>query len=711
MLRRLARSAIAHGLSRSGADRALGRISGLEKEPLILGYHRVLPAGHSEASRGVPSLGIQMTTLERHIDFIARRFRFVPLDEMGRRIEDGTAANLAALTFDDGYVDFYENAFPLLQRKGIPAAVFVVTGLVEGASGFLHDRVHATLQRALGAWAASRLDAFLDPLGLRIEALPAEAFAATRILLRRLDQESLVRVCDRLDHELGPPEQAPRSLTWDELGRMSRAGVTVGSHTRTHTLLTRETPARVIEETLTSKLEIEARLGVPVQHFVYPDGDFDIAAVKAVAAAGYRYAYTGCTHRDFAHPLLTLPRRVFWEGSTLGALGGFSADVLSSQINGVFDRATSCLHHHGMGSRDGKAKTIAIVGPSLDIVGGQSVQAAALVRGLQQQHGVIFVPTNPRFPKGLGWLRRVPIARTVLNQVLYILSLRRLGRADVVHVFSASFWSFLLAPVPAMLIARLFRKRVVLNYHSGEAAEHLRKWGLLVHPFIRLAHGIVVPSDYLREEFARHGYEARVVRNVIDTSRFGYRLRSPLSPRLLSTRNLEPGYRVDLVLSAFALIKTERPDATLTVAGGGSEAARLRAMSEGMSGVTFLGPVAPADMPDVCSAADVFLNASVVDNQPLSLLEAFASGLPVVTTASGGIAAMVRQGESGIIVPPLDPAAMAAAVIALLLDDERAGRIARGARAVAEAHSWPLVSDLWDAVYCGTLLVARAVDA
>src|SRR5213593_1473049 len=117
--------------------------------------------------------------------------------------------------------------------------------------------------------------------------------------------------------------------------------------------------------------------------------------------------------------------------------------------------------------------SIAIVAPSLEILGGQGVQAAALLRRLRESgHGVILVPINPRFPRGLGFLRGVPYARTMLNQALYVPNLVQLRRVNVVHVFSASYWSFLLAPVPAMLVARALGKRVVLHYHSGEADDH-----------------------------------------------------------------------------------------------------------------------------------------------------------------------------------------------------------------------------------------------
>lgn len=341
---------------------------------------------------------------------------------------------------------------------------------------------------------------------------------------------------------------------------------------------------------------------------------------------------------------------------------------------------------------------IALVAASLDILGGQGVQARALVEALRADgYPVAFVPINPRFPRGLRWLRRIPYARTLLNQLLYLPSLMRLARADVVHVFSASFWSFLLAPMPAMLAAKLFRARVVLHYHSGEAGEHLSKWGVLVHPWLRLADVIVVPSNYLKGVFAEHGHSARVIRNVVDLSRFTWRERSPLRPRLISTRNLEAYYRVDVVLDAFRRLRAAVPEATLTVAGYGSEEMHLRGMAG--EGVRFVGKVDPAAMPALLDEADIFVNASVVDNQPVSLLEAFAAGLPVVSTPTGDIAAMVRHEETGLLVPPLDAGAIAAAVVSLLRDPAYAATLARQAREELHRYTWPSVRGDWASVY------------
>jgi glycosyltransferase involved in cell wall biosynthesis len=348
--------------------------------------------------------------------------------------------------------------------------------------------------------------------------------------------------------------------------------------------------------------------------------------------------------------------------------------------------------------------TVAVVAPSLDILGGQGVQAKSLMAALRDAgFGIEFIPVNPRFPRWLQWARKVPILRTLINQLLYIPSLRRVRHAQVVHVFSASYWSFLLAPVPAILAARLFRRPVVLNYHSGEAHDHLKHWGMGVHPWLRLVTEIVVPSAYLEKVFARHGDTTRVVRNMIDTGSFRYRERVPLQPRLLSARNLETHYRVDNTLAAFALVQKEYPEATLTVAGYGSQEEALKLEAKGMRGVTFVGRVEPQDMPALYDAADIFVNSSEIDNQPVSILEAFSAGLLVVSTPTGDIPAMLLNGARGQLVPHADPQAMATAILDALEQTAGATAMTRNARMEAEKYSGSMVCREWADVYTSYL--------
>jgi len=347
---------------------------------------------------------------------------------------------------------------------------------------------------------------------------------------------------------------------------------------------------------------------------------------------------------------------------------------------------------------------IAVVAASMRMLGGQGVQASMLVRALREEgYPVTFLPIDPDFPAACAWVRRLPAARTLLNQALYVPSLLGLRSAGVVHVFSASHMSFLISPVPAMLAARCLGKRVILNYHSGEAESHLARAGRVTRMLLRLADEIVVPSEFLRAVFERHGYRVRVIPNVVDLSRFRFRERRPLRPRLLSTRNLEPHYGVDMTLKAFPAIRSRYPEATLTIAGTGSQDRPLRRLARqlGPGGIRFAGRIEPKDMARLYDEHDIFVNSSRVDNQPLSILEAFAAGTPVVSTPAGGIPVMVRDGETGLLLTESEPEAMAEAVGSLLGNPDLARRTALRARQEATGHTWPRVRDLWAAAYMG----------
>jgi len=159
------------------------------------------------------------------------------------------------------------------------------------------------------------------------------------------------------------------------------------------------------------------------------------------------------------------------------------------------------------------------------------------------------------------------------------------------------------------------------------------------------------------------------------------------------------GRTVENTIGAFALVKELYPDATLVIAGQGSREPQLRALASKHTGITFLGAIDQSQLPAVYAAADIFVNSSILDNQPVSILEAFAAGVPVVTTAPGDLRHMVRDGETGVLVPPGDPRAMAAAAATLFDQPERARRIAERARREAERHAWTAVRDDWMRAY------------
>lgn len=315
---------------------------------------------------------------------------------------------------------------------------------------------------------------------------------------------------------------------------------------------------------------------------------------------------------------------------------------------------------------------------------------------------VSFVSNAPRLPGPLGILQRVKYLRTIVNSVAYAaLLLARVRRHEVVHVLSASHSSFLISATPPILVAKLYGRKTVVNYHSGRVEDHLRRWGRTAIPTLRLADTIVVPSERMARIFASHGLPARILPNAIELSGFRFRRRPDLRPVFLSSRSLHPHYNVECVLRAFALIQRHNAEARLTVAGDGPERARLERLARelGLRDVRFVGWVPPGEMGDLYGAADIYLNGSEVDAAPLSILEASAAGLPVITTDAGGIPDMVEDGVTGLVVPRGDHAAMAASAQRLLDDRELAGALIEGARRRSLEHGWEVARERWMALY------------
>jgi glycosyltransferase involved in cell wall biosynthesis len=342
---------------------------------------------------------------------------------------------------------------------------------------------------------------------------------------------------------------------------------------------------------------------------------------------------------------------------------------------------------------------VCVVAPAYSI-GGQAVEARTLVNGFADD-AVACVELQPIDPVIPAWLARIRGVRTLARMPLFYSGLiRRILRCDVVHVFTAAFWPFVLTTTPAVLLGRLLGRPVILNYRDGRAREHIRyrpvRWVL------RCATALVFPSGFLREMFAEFGLEGIVISNVVDTSRFCYRERNALRPILLSPRALERLYAVENTILAFEEVRRCLPGARLIVVGDGEQRTVLEALvaERVIGGVEFVGLVTHDTMGEWFNRADIMVNSSRIDNMPHCLIEAFSAGLPVVTTPAGGIPWIVQHGENGLHVPADDPHAMAEAVIRLVNEPELASRlVAGGLDACRRNYSWAAVRQQWTALY------------
>jgi glycosyltransferase involved in cell wall biosynthesis len=298
-------------------------------------------------------------------------------------------------------------------------------------------------------------------------------------------------------------------------------------------------------------------------------------------------------------------------------------------------------------------------------------------------------------------MTRIKYLRTLVTEATYIpLLFRELRQADVVHIFSASYFSFLLAPLPAILVARALGKPVVLNYRSGEAPDHLRR-SAIARWALSTVDRNAVPSRFLREVFAEFGIGSVIVPNVVALDRFPYRARVPLRPRLLSTRNFDELYNLPCTLRAFRRIQQAYPDASLTLVGSGAASGRLQMLASELKlrNVTFAGRVPPQEIAAFYDAHDIYIQSPDIDNMPASVLEAFASGLPVVSTEAGGVPAILRHGRDGLLAPLDDDETLATHVMSLLANPDWARTLAETAHGTLQTYTWENVRDQWLALY------------
>lgn len=270
---------------------------------------------------------------------------------------------------------------------------------------------------------------------------------------------------------------------------------------------------------------------------------------------------------------------------------------------------------------------------------------------------------------------------------------------DIINSHGCSYFGFMTV-VMCHFVARLLRKKMVVVYHGAAAQDFFDRYRWL-RRFLTAHQPIVVPSGFLQVAFATYGVACTVIPNAVDLTRFPFRARTGLAPRILSTRNLAPVYNIRGAIDALAIVQREHPDATLTIVGAGQlrEELETHVVRQGISGVTFLGRVDNEKIPAILAEHDVFINASLQDNLPGSVLEAFACGLPVVSTNVGGIPYLVQDRVTGLLVPPDDAEAMAAGITWMLAHPAEALAMARRAKHSLAEYDAESVKARWRATF------------
>lgn len=347
--RRAAKAAVAGLLHRSGLRQALRTVRRVQSggtRIAVVGYHRVVEDFTGELQRSIPGTLVSRETFRRQLEEAHRAgFELASLPDAldvmaGRR---RAARDLFVVTFDDGYRDVYDNAFPVLKALGVPAVMYLSSGYVGTDRHFAHDRLFRLARVAQERRFRPVYEALPGETPLLLEPVLRGAPISSSLdeFISRVPGTTLEQVISGLAQQLGlgPDEDLAHCavMGWEEARAMAAAGITLGAHTVHHSVLTLESPERAGEELAESRAQIERETGVPVMDFAYCNGWYSDALVALLVRHGYRSAITteDRVNRVGGDPY-TLKRKVLWEDFSRGPGGAYSATLTGCTVDDTF---------------------------------------------------------------------------------------------------------------------------------------------------------------------------------------------------------------------------------------------------------------------------------------------------------------------------------------------------------------------------------------
>jgi glycosyltransferase involved in cell wall biosynthesis len=297
-----------------------------------------------------------------------------------------------------------------------------------------------------------------------------------------------------------------------------------------------------------------------------------------------------------------------------------------------------------------------------------------------------------------GRLRRLADIVTTLR--------RELDRVDLLIVETYSGPSYVLEDIASFLGVRA-GKPVILHVHGGGMPAFARRYPRWTTRVLSRAAELVAPSAFLARELKPYAGEITIIPNIVELDGYPYRLRDRVAPKLLWMRAFHEIYNPLMAVRVLARVREVLPDATLVMAGQAkgmtdavvAEAAALQ-LGDAFSLVGFLDE---RDKRAMAVQSDIFISTTHVDNAPVSVVEMCAMGLPVVSTAVGGVPDLLVNEETGLLVPDGDERAMAEAIIRLVREPALAARLSRNGPSVAASCVWPAILPKWESAFERTL--------
>lgn len=338
--------------------------------------------------------------------------------------------------------------------------------------------------------------------------------------------------------------------------------------------------------------------------------------------------------------------------------------------------------------KQGKKRSVLLVGNFLSsTVGTRSVCEDLAVQLTQRGWSVVNTSDKPN-----------RIAR-VVDMISTVWNKRRDYTVAQVDVYSGMAFVWAEAVCWAL---RIIGKPYVLTLHGGNLSSFAKRWPKRVRSLLNSAKVVTTPSAYLLDQMAAYRKDLCLCPNPLNVGSYNFRVRNKLAPRLVWIRAFHEIYNPTLAPRAMAFVVKAFPTAHLTMIGpdkgdGSLQATKRAAFQLGVGDrISFVDRVPKSAVANWLDQSDIFLNTTNIDNTPVSVLEAMASGLCVVSTNVGGLSYLLEDGCDSLLVPPDNPDAMGRAINRLLTDAALASELSLKGHVKVQQFDWSIILPKWE---------------
>lgn len=292
--------------------------------------------------------------------------------------------------------------------------------------------------------------------------------------------------------------------------------------------------------------------------------------------------------------------------------------------------------------------------------------------------------------------RKKKMSRLLEMLKAIILNSKRVDFVLIDTYSTSAFWYSWLSGI----LCRFLDINYIHILHGGNLPLRLKSSRWFCNKIFLHSYANVAVSDYLKVVFSRSGYSAIVIPNNVDISGYNFIIREYLRPRLLWVRSFHRQYNPNMAANVLSFLLKVFPDAELCMIGPDKDGSmrEFKAYCEKLGilqHVKITGLLSKLEWHKLSNSYDIFINTTNVDNTPVSVIEAMALGLPVISTNVDGLPYLLHSGNNAILVPKGDAEKMAEEIISLISNPITAHKIAINARLKAESFDWKVIRELW----------------